>query len=89
MAKLQNAIKELENLDHDISDNIKAGILNRFLPENLRFINVFQYKDDWNKLCSNIKNVIPDIIFSNMKESIKQEESDKQIFHIEQKTRFL
>jgi len=88
MAKLQNAIEELENLDHDISDNIKAGILNRSLPENLRFINVFQYKDDWNKLCSYIKNVIPDIIFSNMKESIKQEGSDKQIFHIEQKTRF-
>ena len=35
-----------------------------------------------------LKNVIPDIIFSNMKESIKQEESNKQIFHIEQKTRF-
>ena len=50
MAKLQNAIEELENLDHDISDNIKAGILNRSLPENLRFINVFQYKDDWNKI---------------------------------------
>ena len=78
----------MKNLDHDISDNIKAGILNRSLPENLRFINVFQYKDDWNKLCSYIKNVIPDIIFSNMKESIKQEGSDKQIFHIEQKTRF-
>jgi len=59
----------------------KAGILdNRALPENLRFINVFQYKHVWNKLCEYVKNVIPDIVFSNLKESLKSEESTKQIF---------
>ena len=47
MATLQNTIEEYENIDHDIEDSIKAGILNRALPENLRFINVFQYKDNW------------------------------------------
>jgi len=45
ITKLQNAIDDLENIDYELSDPIKAGILNRSLPENLRFINVFQYKN--------------------------------------------
>ena len=80
IAILQNYLDELENVDHDISDNVKAGILNRALPDNLRFINVFQFKNNWPKLCEYIKNVIPDIVFSNMRESITRDENNKQIF---------
>ena len=60
---LQNALDEYELIDNDISDPSMSGILNRSLPENLRWINVFQFKNDWNKLCEYVKNVIPDIIF--------------------------
>jgi len=80
IATLQNLIDELENIDHDMEPSTKAGILNRTLPENLRFINVFQYKHDWNKLCEYVKNVISDIVFSNLKGLLKSEESTKQIF---------
>ena len=65
---------------HDMEPSTKTGILNRTLPENLRFINVFQYNHDCNKLCEYVKNVIPDIVFSNLKKSLKSEESTKQIF---------
>jgi len=68
---LQNSINDLENLEEDMANPIKAVILNRTLPENLRFINVFQYKSNWNKCCEYVKDVIPEIIFSNIKE-IKQ-----------------
>ena len=87
MATLQNTIEEYENIDHDIEDSIKAGILNRALPENLRFINVFQYKDNWGRLSNYVKDVIPDIIFSNMKEHTKIEDSQKHIFLTEQNTK--
>jgi len=46
MAELQNTIDELEKIDTDLTSSTKVGILNRALPENLRWINVFQYKDD-------------------------------------------
>jgi len=75
IAKLQNAIYELENTDYELSDLDKAGILNRSLPENRRFINVFQYKNDWKQLCNYVKDVIPDIIFSNTREISKMEEN--------------
>jgi hypothetical protein len=87
MTTLQNTIEEYENIDHDIEDSIKAGILNRALPENLRFINVFQYKDNWGRLSNYVKDVIPDIIFSNMKEHTKIEDSQKHIFLAEQNTK--
>ena len=80
MATLQNAMDELENIDHDIGNNVKAGILNRCLPDNLRFINVFQFKNDWDQLCTYVKNVIPDIVFSNIKETNNLEESQKKYF---------
>ena len=80
IATMQNLIDELENIDHDMEPSTKAGIFNRALPENLRFINVFQYKHDWNKLCEYVKNVISDIVFSNLKGLLKSEESTKQIF---------
>jgi hypothetical protein len=66
---LQNSINDLENLEGDMADPIKAGILNRALHENLRFINVFRYKSNWNKCCEYVKDVIPEIIFSNNKET--------------------
>jgi len=81
IAKLQNAIDELENIDYELSDSAKAGILNRCLPENLRFINVFQYKNNWKGLYNYVKDVIPDIIFSNIKEITKVD--DNKLFSIE------
>jgi len=60
IANLQNNIDELEKIDNDLSSNSKVGILSRNLPENLRWINVFQYKDDWNACCTYVKNVIPE-----------------------------
>ena len=58
-----------------MSDPVKAGIFNRSLPESLQFINVFQYKNDWKQLCNYVKDVIPDIIFSNTREISKTEEN--------------
>ena len=46
LAALQNLLDELKRIDSDINDNIKVGILNRALPENIRFINVFQYNNN-------------------------------------------
>jgi len=69
IAMLQNSINALENLEGDMADPIKAGILNRALPKNLRFINVLRYKSNWNKCCEYVKDVIPEIIFSNNKET--------------------
>jgi len=80
MATLQNTMDELENIDHDIGNNVKAGILNRCLPDNLRFINVFQFKNDLDQLCTYVKNVISDIVFSNLKETSNLEEQQKQVF---------
>eukprot|EP00833_Pecoramyces_ruminatium_P016216 jgi/Orpsp1_1/1190248/evm.model.d7180000077711.1 len=69
---LQNLIDELENLNGDIPSSTKAGILNRSLPEELRFINIFQFKDNWDNCCDYVKRVIPDIIFSNKKETLQK-----------------
>ncbi|OUM58159.1 hypothetical protein PIROE2DRAFT_16638 [Piromyces sp. E2] len=49
MSTLQNYIDYLENIEGDLSDNSKVGILNRGIPEDLRWINVLQFKDDWEK----------------------------------------
>ncbi|KAG4102143.1 hypothetical protein H8356DRAFT_1651923 [Neocallimastix lanati (nom. inval.)] len=70
----QNIIEEYESIDHDIDDSIKAGILNRALPDNLIFINVFHYKNNWERLSNYVKDVLTDIIFSNMKEHTKIED---------------
>eukprot|EP00833_Pecoramyces_ruminatium_P010631 jgi/Orpsp1_1/1184663/evm.model.c7180000090451.1 len=69
---LQNYIDDLENIEGDLPDNTKVGILNRSLPENLRWINLFQFKDNWLKCTEYAKTVIPEIIFSNTKEIQKQ-----------------
>eukprot|EP00833_Pecoramyces_ruminatium_P003861 jgi/Orpsp1_1/1177893/evm.model.c7180000063233.1 len=84
MADLQNTIEELEKIDSDLSDNTKVGILNRALPEKLRFINVFQYNNNWQRCTDYIKNIIPQILLSNLKESnCIKENSNKNIFSIE------
>lgn len=61
LANLQNLFDELEKIDNDIPQNTKIGILNRSLPENLRFINVFQYSN-WKNCCQYVKKVIPEIL---------------------------
>eukprot|EP00833_Pecoramyces_ruminatium_P006363 jgi/Orpsp1_1/1180395/evm.model.c7180000073227.1 len=72
ISTLQNYIDDLENIEGDLPDNTKVGILNRSLPENLRWINLFQFKDNWLKCTEYAKTVIPEIIFSNTKEIQKQ-----------------
>jgi len=52
-------IDELEKIDNDIESSVKVGILNRSLPEELRWINVFQFKNDWNKCSEYVKDVLP------------------------------
>ncbi|KAG4106262.1 hypothetical protein H8356DRAFT_922876 [Neocallimastix lanati (nom. inval.)] len=54
IANLQNLFDKLEKIDTDINDSSKIGILNRCLPENLRWINVFQYSK-WNDCCNYVK----------------------------------
>jgi len=66
MAKLQNTIDKLEKID--LTSSTKVGILNRALPENIRWINVFQYKDDWLKCFSYVRDTIPEILSSNQME---------------------
>ena len=84
MADLQNTIEELEKIDEDLSTSTKVGILNRALPENLRFINVFQYNSDWEKCTDYVKNVIPQILLSNLTESnYIKENNNKNIFSAE------
>ncbi len=68
IANLENLMEELEKIDTDIPDSNKVGILNRALPQDLRFINVFQYKNQWKTCSEYVKNIIPEIIFSNSKE---------------------
>jgi len=80
IAVLQNYIDELENIEGDLSANTKIGILNRSLPENLRWINVFQFKNNWERCVEYVKNVIPEIIFSNTKESTNTRTN--QLFNI-------
>jgi len=65
---LQNKISQYEKIDTNMSNSTKVGILNRSLPENIRWINVFQYVDNWKQCCQYVKKVIPEIVFSNFKE---------------------
>jgi len=82
LATLQNMLDELEIIDSDISDNTKVGILNRALPENLRWINVFQFNNNWKECCNFLKKIVPDITFSHLKEKKIQEEKSESIFHL-------
>jgi len=73
LASLDNIFEDLEYIDSTVSDETKVGILNRSLPENLRFINVFQYRDNWEQCKQYSSKVIPDIIYSNKKESVNKQ----------------
>eukprot|EP00833_Pecoramyces_ruminatium_P006369 jgi/Orpsp1_1/1180401/evm.model.c7180000073270.1 len=81
--ELKKKLDELKR-DGDMSSSIKVGTLNRALPENLRYINVFQYTNDW-KECSNyVKKVIPEIITSNNIETNNiKNNNTKNIFYTE------
>jgi len=54
IANLQNLFNEIAKIDSEISDSSKIGILNRCLPENLRWINVFQFST-WNDCSKYVK----------------------------------
>ena len=66
---MENIFDELEILNYNIPDDARIGILNRSLPENLRWINVFQFRDSWESCHKYVVKVIPDIIYSQKKES--------------------
>ena len=84
MSELQNLIDDLEKIDGDMSNNTKAGILNRTLPEHLRYINVFQYANNWDQCTTYVKRVIPEIIISNNIESNNVKDNNtKNIFSTE------
>jgi len=83
IGELQNNIDEFEKIDNDIEPSVKAGILNRSLPEELRWINVFQFKNDWNKCSEYVKDVLPKIISSNLKEFINNNQNYINIFSVE------
>jgi len=54
IANFQNLFNEIAKIDSEISDSSKIGILNRCLPENLRWINVFQFST-WNDCSKYVK----------------------------------
>jgi len=78
IATLQNLINDLEDIDNELSVNLKLGILNRCLPSDLRWINVFQF-DNWEKCCNYVKKVIPEINLSNLKETSSNISTNKNI----------
>ena len=45
IATLENLFDELEYINKPLTDESKAGYLYRTLPENLRWLNVFQFKE--------------------------------------------
>jgi len=55
-------MEELEKIDNDLSTSTNIGILNGCLPENLKWINVFQHKN-WKSCCSYVKEIIPNIFY--------------------------
>ncbi|OUM56158.1 hypothetical protein PIROE2DRAFT_19366, partial [Piromyces sp. E2] len=81
LSYLENIFDELDYLDSPIPDDVRTGILNRSLPENLRFINVFQFRDNWSDCHNYVAKVIPDIIYSNKKENSNQLEN-KEILNL-------
>jgi len=51
--------------------------------EEFRCINIFQFKNDWSKCSENFKDVLPEVISSNLNESINTNQNNKIIFSIE------
>jgi len=81
LSKFQNLIDDLERIDSDLSDNVKVGMLNRSLPENIRWVNVFQFNNNWKGCCSYLERIIPDIIFSKIRENTITE-NQQSIFNV-------
>lgn len=86
LSYLKNIFDELDYLDSPIPDDVRVGILNRSLPDNLRFINVFQFRDNWSDCHKYTSKVIPDIIYSNKKENNVQIEN-KEILNLSTNTK--
>ena len=78
---MENIFDELEILNYNITDDARVGILNRSLPENLRWINVFQFRDNWENCHKFVVKVIPDIIYSRKKESQISHNESKEILN--------
>ena len=83
IATLENLFDELEYINKPLSEESKVGTFNRSLPENLRWINVFQFKDSWLKCREFATKVIPGIIFSNIKEKNNNKTENKSSFSSE------
>ena len=83
IGELQNNIDEFEKIDNDIEPSVKADILNRSLPGELRWINLFRFKNDYNKCSEYVKDVLPEIISSNLKEFINNNQNYINIFSVE------
>jgi len=81
LSKFQNLIDDLERIDSDLSDNVKVGMLNRSLPENIRWVNVFQFNNDWKGCCNYLERIIPDIVFSKIRENTITE-NQQSIFNV-------
>ena len=81
LSKFQNLIDDLEWIDSDLSDNVKVGMLNRSLPENIRWVNVFQFNNDWKAYCSYLERIIPGTVFSKIRENTLTE-NQQNIFNV-------
>eukprot|EP00833_Pecoramyces_ruminatium_P001026 jgi/Orpsp1_1/1175058/evm.model.c7180000052477.2 len=77
---LDSTLSELENIDSKIKDESKVEILNRALPEELRFINVFTHKKSWKKCCKYVCDVILPILLSRMKEDLTGNNLQENIY---------
>eukprot|EP00833_Pecoramyces_ruminatium_P006047 jgi/Orpsp1_1/1180079/evm.model.c7180000072101.1 len=82
ISTLDSTLNELENIDSKIKDESKVEILNRALPEELRFINVFTYKKSWKKCCKYVCDVIPPILLSRMKEDSTGNNPQENIYSV-------
>ena len=54
---LENYFDELEFINKLISDETKVGIFYRSLPDDLKWINVFQFSDNWNQCQTFVKEL--------------------------------
>jgi len=56
-------------------------MLNRSLPENIRWVNVFQFNNDWKAYCSYLERIIPGTVFSKIRENTLTE-NQQNIFNV-------
>jgi len=71
---IKNMLNELEILDSFFFffffffDNTKIWILNIALQKDLKWTNVLKFKNNWKECCNYVKRIVPDIMFSHLKE---------------------